>query len=118
MCFTDLLNKISHFGATLFPTPCARIFVLIAAVCCSGRLENDADGAEPGEAGEAGEHTPMVELPPALPPRGAPRITALRPAGDKDKDRPLSGEVKLPTRVHYNTRAGLRAQVTCELDWP
>lgn len=46
----------------------------------------------------------MVDLPPALPPRGVPRIVK------NDKDRPLSGEVRLPTRIHYATRQGMRAQ--------
>lgn len=50
--------------------------------------------------------TAMVELPPALPPR-APRITS---GLNADGARPLSGEVKLPTRIHYATRQGVLAQ--------
>ncbi|KAK3908190.1 Facilitated trehalose transporter Tret1, partial [Frankliniella fusca] len=60
-----------------------------------GRARRDQD---------VGEHTPMVDLPPALPPRGAPRIVK------NDKDRPLSAEVRLPTRIHYATPQGVRAQ--------
>ncbi|XP_034248910.1 facilitated trehalose transporter Tret1-like isoform X2 [Thrips palmi] len=50
--------------------------------------------------------TALVELPPALPPR-VPRIAS---GMNQDGARPLSGEVKLPTRIHYATREGMLAQ--------
>ncbi|KAJ1527898.1 hypothetical protein ONE63_007833 [Megalurothrips usitatus] len=54
----------------------------------------------------------MVDLPPALPPR-APRIASGQglPAPEAAAGtRPLSGEVRLPTRIDCRTRAGVRAQ--------
>ena len=70
-----------------------------SALCCSAQNHNDVT-----------EHTPMVELPPALPPRGAAKI--VKGAGAGAGDRPLSGEVRLPTRVRSANKKGVLAQVS------